>query len=185
MMETALKTRKNLHDNKYVHTLLLWNEGVTMNSSINEETQRKLDNPLGIYVVTPGNTLNTTKSFKTSITRESLDQYGYALDFQARATKRNQKQRRQQIPKRPKPYRNSIGTYMISNSLTALGIKDVEKVMKRIKRITQTQRRTDKQQKPNEKRHTITDKDVLYTKKQLNGFIISELDKNTGQLYVS
>jgi hypothetical protein len=70
--------------------------------------------------------------------------------------------------------------------LHALNITDTENIATKIKQIIKTPTREQQPLKRKRKEyHTITEADVIHTRTLLQGYIISELDKNTGQLYAS
>jgi len=170
---------------EYIHEVMTWRNGLHLISSINREKKKILDDPIGMYLITKEQHPSISEEFQTKITRISEEIYGYTPDFalKTNASEMRRPPRRNQQSDTCTP---KIGTHMITTTLTALHIKHVNYTIKTINKILdRTGKETDKNDNRDTKRERITHNDVITVRKKLARFIISELDKNTGQLYVS
>lgn len=180
--------KEHRQDNRgpFLHKIMTWDEGVTLTSTINDRKTKTITTKTHLYVATNTKQMYSSNKFKTLITQASLELYGYIPTYYMPTRERENKERKEYNKKQErahitKPHQIEIGKYMLKNTLLALKMKNVERMMKKIRRIL----REDLPEIEIENtKGRIMERDVIKTKKQLNKAIICMLDKNEGHLYV-
>ena len=160
-----------------MQNILLWQEGVHLESNINDEKQKSFAEQIGVYKISMQSVM-TSQYFKDTMIKDSTERFGYTPMYPATTevtiTKKTARDRNDE------PCTHQIGTYMLANALTALDIHSTTQMIKTIKRtITGADPRWDQTQNTG----LIKESDILHAKRELKDYIISEIDKNTGQLY--
>ena len=179
--------QKHMNNNiQHTHKILTWQEGLRMTASINGDSTKELKDKISIYLISKK--LKISTKFKNSIIHTSKEINGYLPDFFPQTTHIDtQNSIRREYTLNNNTSDNNIALFTLVNSIRALQIPQPQDMTNKILSLLTQSKNGETDNTLHDLQHTdhITDTDVLRAKKKLRGYIISELDKNTGQLYVA
>lgn len=186
-----ITTEKNMkHDNNIsmanLHQILTWQDGMQLQASINCDNTKSIEEKIGLYIISKN--LQVSDTFKSKITNISQDINGYTPTFLIDTTEDHQPP--QTRPRLTTQHDNTmtktqIADYKIINTLRALGVPDPQKTTNKILTMLTRGHDIGLSRFDNPQHTDITEHDIFEAKKKLKKYIISELDKNNGQLYVA
>jgi hypothetical protein len=183
---TKDQTRHFDLDKATTQCILKWTDGIELTAAINGEKYKTVHGQIWVIRIGDAKTKTITTTFKNEMTRASLTAYGYTPTFEAVAVEpsttannnTHEHVKRRKIPK------YTLGNYLVYSALRALKVKDIQNLYETIK--TDINKNSDTRHKSRKTHaHMVTERQVYESKRELKGMIISELDKNKGQLFAS